>query len=90
MTNDNVLQGIACPKCNSEGPFNIVATAMFLCVGDDGTGDYENVEWNEESDITCCSCSHNGIVEDFMVEEEEDDLEGGVTIGMGTIGDIFK
>jgi len=72
MTNDNVLAGIKCPACGSEGPFTIVGTATFLHVTDDGCDDFEGMEWDEESSITCNECSYYGIVEQFFAYNEED------------------
>ena len=90
MTNENVLEGIACPKCNSEGPFDINCYATFLNVTDDGCSEFEGMDWGEESDITCKACGHVGIIEDFRVDEDEDYMDNGVTIEMTSAKDLFK
>lgn len=69
MTNTNVLKGVICPTCRSEGPFNIEAKALFLDVTDDGTGDYEDVEWHYDSTITC-KCGHVGEIREFQTPKK--------------------
>lgn len=64
MPNDNALEGIACPKCKQGDEFQITATATFD-VTDEGTGDYQSVEWDENSPIYCRKCGHMGIISDF-------------------------
>lgn len=88
MANDNVLAGIKCPKCQSEGPFTIVGTATFLNITDDGCSDFSGLEWNSESDITCDSCGQNGDISVFTVPEEgdeEDEIPQGEVIEMGSM-----
>ena len=65
MTNDNVLEGIRCPSCKSEGPFNIVAAATFIDVTDDGVTDFTGVEWSDQSNIVCKMCGRTGLVWSF-------------------------
>lgn len=65
--NKNVLVGIACPKCGSQAPFRIVATANFL-VFDDGTEEYSDVEWEDNSAIQCFDCLRRGKVSEFRKE----------------------
>lgn len=65
MPNTNVLKGIVCPQCGSEGPFDIEGTAMFLDVTDDGTTDYADVEWTYDSTIVCKNCKETGEVRGF-------------------------
>ena len=64
MPNDNALEGIACPKCKQADGFQITATATFD-VTDEGTCDYQSVEWDEKSPISCQKCGHMGVVKDF-------------------------
>lgn len=73
MANDNVLAGIRCPACGSASPFTIVGTATFLHVTDDGCDEFEGLEWDEESAITCNECGRNGIIEEFTVYDDEED-----------------
>jgi DNA-directed RNA polymerase subunit RPC12/RpoP len=67
VANVNCLEGMACPKCGSEEPFYISATATFL-VYDDGTVSHAEVEWEQEASIKCDSCGHLGVVADFQKE----------------------
>lgn len=68
MTNDNVLLGYACPKCKSEGPFDIDGTALFLNVTDDGVTDFEQFEWSDDSTFHCVMCNHNAAAKEFQIK----------------------
>jgi len=71
MSNTNCLEGIACPKCESEGPFNISVSTM-ICVHDDGTdNEYGDLDWGDDSEIICNDCGHRGIVKEFRSIVEE-------------------
>ena len=70
MPNDNVLDGMACPKCKSEGPFDIDCTATFT-VWDDGTDlEYSNLDWEPASCCTCKSCGHEGDAYNFTITHQ--------------------
>ena len=69
--NNNCLEGIACPSCNSFGPFDI-AVRMVQRVHDDGTEEphggpftYEGPEWDGNSACFCVACEYSGSVKDF-------------------------
>lgn len=68
MSNTNCLQGIACPKCQSQGPFNIHACAI-VEMTDDGSDSCTDIEWQPASVITCRVCEHPGKVRDFTAEK---------------------
>lgn len=53
--NENCLEGMACPKCGSEGPFHItcVCTAK---VYDDGVSETTDHEWDSNSVCYCEKC----------------------------------
>ena len=70
MRNTNYLINMRCPNCGSEGPFRIRAEATFL-VYDDGTDEYEWVDWDEDSWCMCqnTDCEFGEIVREFMTEE---------------------
>ena len=65
--NSNCLEGIRCPECGSEEPFNISAQAVFR-VCDDGTESYGDVEWDDNSAIMCLECWHRGKVKAFKTK----------------------
>jgi len=70
MPNENCLKGISCPKCESEGPFNIRVSTM-ICVHDDGTdNEYRDLDWGDDSEIICRDCGHRGTVEEFRLNYE--------------------
>lgn len=64
--NTNCLDGIKCPECGSEEPFNISAKAIFT-VYDDGTDSYGGVEWDDNSAIECLECGHRGKIKEFKI-----------------------
>ena len=68
--NSNCLEGVECPRCASQGAFRIAATALFD-VEDDGTGDYEDVEWNDRSYCECKNCHAFGMVYDFQIKNRD-------------------
>jgi len=70
MSNTNCLENMRCPNpdCDSEGPFEIRGEANFI-VSDDGTGDYSDVEWWQDSSCCCMECQSSGTVKDFTVPD---------------------
>ena len=50
--NENCLEGMRCPKCGQADSFNIRVTAC-MDVTDDGTDNYSNVEWDDDSPVVC-------------------------------------
>ena len=82
MPNEENLAGIACPRCGQDEEFQITATATFD-VTDEGTGDYQGVEWNADSPISCPVCGATGTVEEFQRGESYllVDEEMGVFLG---------
>lgn len=64
--NDNCLDEIRCPRCGSERKFDIEATTI-ATVLDDGVDETHDMEWGDNSSITCRNCSHAGTVADFTV-----------------------
>ena len=65
MANTNCLEGMACPKCGSEGPFRMEMTSIFT-IFDDGTDGYEDTNWDEHSYCNCKECDFEGVVKDFQ------------------------
>ena len=66
MPNDNVLSGVKCPKCGSEGPFSMQGCAYFVNITDDGTNEYE--EFNTALPFTtrCLVCGHEATYGEFQ------------------------
>ena len=71
MANSENLEGVQCPDCKSEGPFNIAASAWFS-VHDDGTAEHWDVEWDDNS-MCQCSCGKNGPLRDFKTGSSTED-----------------
>ena len=68
MTNTNCLENIKCPDCGYEESFRIAASTIFT-VTDDGTEDYGDVEWNDDSYAECLQCLRQGKVKDFSCHD---------------------
>jgi hypothetical protein len=64
LPNTNCLAGMQCPKCNSAGPFIIVARSEFTMF-DDGSDGHTDIEWDSDSSCWCKECCFTGSVEDF-------------------------
>ena len=62
--NSNCLEGIACPQCESEGPFDITATTV-ATMYDDGCEQTTDIEWEDTSSCVCRSCKHAATVAAF-------------------------
>lgn len=80
-TNENNLAGLRCYNCGNQEEFIIKATAMFK-VYDDGTdGDYEEVEWDDDSLAICILCDERATVGDFRTspapQEEGKESDSG-------------
>ena len=66
MPNVNCLEGIACPECESEGPFGI-ACDIVMEISDDGTeSPIGDITWEDDSYCECRACMHKGTVKDFF------------------------
>lgn len=67
MANENCLEGHACPKCGSEGPFTIECTTL-ATVDDDGVEENEGYEWDGTDYCACRECEYQGTVSAFWTE----------------------
>jgi hypothetical protein len=68
MTNTKCLENIQCPACGHEESFRIAATTM-LTVTDDGTEDYRDTEWDDDSYAECPRCHRHGVLRDFRLRD---------------------
>lgn len=66
MTNTNVLQGMKCPGCGAEGPFDIEGISIFKEVTDEGTAEYGDVRFPSLAYIVCCACRRDGTYAEFQ------------------------
>ncbi len=69
MPNTNCLEGMQCPECRSEGPFDI-QVICWMEVTDDGTGDLREVEWDSDSACRCMGCNYANTARVFRLEDE--------------------
>ncbi|NOG70464.1 hypothetical protein [Roseicella sp. DB1501] len=70
--NTNCLEGMACPKCKSLGPFVIQVSTRMLIEDEGSTGEHDDLEWTDKSSCRCKACDHEGVLLDFKVEETFD------------------
>ena len=78
--NSNCLDGMRCPsiKCGSYEPFRIWSGALFD-VYDNGSSEFQQMQWEEGEHCVCIECGHKATVRDFTdnwvvtaTEEHED------------------
>lgn len=62
--NGNCLAGLACPQCQSDGPFDIVAVTT-ATMYDDGCDATTGMEWDDTSACVCVSCRYGAQVGAF-------------------------
>lgn len=70
MTNENVLAGIKCLNCQSDGPFAIHAMAWFH-VDDHGTDKYSDVTWGPGSSCVCIECGCVSTIRENTIKNQE-------------------
>ncbi len=63
--NSNILAGMACPQCKSEGPFYISCSLSAKVTDDECDTTGSDAEWDNDSACVCDNCSCSGIVRDF-------------------------
>ncbi len=68
--NENCLEGYECPKCGNHSRLRIAATSCFT-VCDDGTDEYEDVEWEDSSYCGCPECGYEGLLANFRIVDDE-------------------
>jgi hypothetical protein len=66
--NTNCMMGIECPKCGEHDNVR-VAIRTIMEMSDDGHGDYEDVEWDDDSFMACgnSECGFQGTAADFAI-----------------------
>ncbi len=65
--NNNCLEGMACPKCGSFGPF-LIEVQKVVVMHDDGwfeTADTDQELWGDVAICADHECEHVGTVEEF-------------------------
>jgi hypothetical protein len=86
MTNTNCLENIKCPDCRNEKSFRIAGTTIFT-VTDDGTEDYGDIEWDDDSYAECTACHRHGTLRDF--EKRKSHQQDGVRL-RPTVPDLLE
>lgn len=62
--NTNCLEGIECPYCGSEEPFDIIGTARFR-VYDQGSDIFWELEWEDNAFCECIECGYMASIAKF-------------------------
>jgi len=70
--NSNCLEGMSCPQCGQHERFRIVAEATFE-VTDDGTHDYNDVNWYGNSHVSCPECEWYGLAKELHKESRSEE-----------------
>lgn len=65
MSNSNVLESTACPKCGYTDRFRIDLVTVVGEVTDDGLADSWSPEWSPNARMFCGACDYVGVVRDF-------------------------
>ena len=71
--NNNCLEGMSCPNCGQHEMFKIVAQAVFE-ITDDGTGDYNEVEFYDSDRASCPQCQWSGLVRALQEENRRNEV----------------
>ena len=70
--NDNVLTGIKCPHCGSQGPFVMAVTRRgYATVSDDGFNDFNACESEFDGPCECLDCGKDFNFMNFDDNTEE-------------------
>jgi hypothetical protein len=70
--NDNVLEGIQCPHCDSQGPFVMAIRSWgYATVDDDGFDDYKTHGTDFEGPCECIACGKDFNFMDFDDNDED-------------------
>lgn len=65
MSNDNVLEGVACPKCGYKDDFAVQGVTTFNPVTDDGASEFEGIEFPYPFHACCGKCGYDGNWAEF-------------------------
>lgn len=87
--NENCLEGVSCPKCGQDKRFWIEGEAMFD-VTDDGTTEFQDVEWDDDSLCRCRECGHQGILAAFKSEGVAAITRNGAETVSVTLDDLVE
>lgn len=49
----------------------MILVTTFMHVTDEGTGDYQDVDWDDSSRIQCLECRREGRVRDFKIANDQ-------------------
>ena len=66
--NTNCLEGIRCPKCGQEDYFEVRAH-VWVTVTDEGTEDWQDLDWDDDAPTECRECGHRAEWNDFRVNK---------------------
>jgi hypothetical protein len=66
------LKGMKCPKCNTEGPFQItvITTVEMHDDGYDPNNGVGGIEWDGESRCHCYACLFDGRVKEYRAKTD--------------------
>lgn len=65
--NSNCLEGYECPNCGWNDQLNIWVTTK-IEMFDRGSGDHEDLDYDDNSHAECPNCGHGGALSLFRIE----------------------
>lgn len=68
--NTNVLAGLQCPECKSDGPYQMTMKC-FAEVADDGIDQTWEHEWGPTDFCRCIHCNFTGKVRNFEIKRKQ-------------------
>jgi DNA-directed RNA polymerase subunit RPC12/RpoP len=70
---DDHLTDIVCPECGDRDAISIAAESWFE-IYPDGTGEHEDVNWEQTAGCKCRQCGHHATVADFTFHKLDETL----------------
>lgn len=64
------IYDMACPKCDNDDELRVLVEAVATLTPDGTTADGSHHEWNLDHYCSCPVCRFDGIVADFMIDED--------------------
>ena len=81
--NENCLEGLRCPACG-EYDMLLIEVRTVIEITDEGTGDFGDTEWDENSYCECSQCTYHGKVADFRIDPPKKKVQPEEEISLTT------
>jgi hypothetical protein len=74
---DSHQHDLCCPECGDRDAISIEGKSWFE-IYHDGTGEHEDIEWDNDSGCKCRSCDHVAKLRDFTFEGLDDAIDSAL------------